>query len=121
MNATPPSLVRSLGLLALLLGISATGYGETTITRELSEETEMFGPNSSQATVRVPAAGELNADFSVLGDETVVLDWKAPLGKMIEITRPLGFSGTTIIQARFLTQNGTAANGSFQDLSSWRI
>ncbi len=101
----------------ILSFICGTAFADTDIIREVSVESSSADGNSAIAEVSTPTGdlGLFTRDFSALGDEPLTVTWKAPAGKMIQVTRPTGYTGNFFIQFQIRTANGTEANGAFTD------
>lgn len=99
-----------------IAGLFTTAQADLDISREISVESNNFDGSLSTAEIATSADGlnEFTADFSMLGDEPLTITWDAPPGKLIEITRPVGFSGTFSFQF-VLRTGGTSATEAFQD------
>lgn len=99
-------------------GLFTTGLADQDITRSISVESNNFTGSSSTAELATSFddLNEFTADFSMLEDEDLSITWEAPLGKLIEITRPEGFSGPFVIEF-ILGTGGTSASDAFEDMS----
>ena len=98
-------------------GLFTTALADQDITRSISVESNNFTGSSSTAELAtsIDDLNEFTADFSMLGDEDLTITWEAPLGKLIEVTRPAGFSGPFVIEF-ILGTGGTSAEDAFEDV-----